>query len=79
MMQRKAKRVMRGKTQAKLWGSNEPYSRHPHPDPLPKGERDLLKQRWQKALDAAASDREAIDAQARAVFAADEIRNKTGK
>lgn len=29
-----------------------------------------MKQRWEKALDAAATDREAIDAQARAVFAA---------
>ncbi len=29
-----------------------------------------MKQRWQKALDAAAADREAIDKQARAVFAA---------
>ena len=29
-----------------------------------------VKQRWQKALDDAAADREAIDAQARAVFAA---------
>jgi DNA-binding phage protein len=29
-----------------------------------------VKQRWQKALDAAATDRETIDAQARAVFAA---------
>jgi len=45
-MQRKAKRVMRGKMPLKL------------------------KQRWQKALNAAAADREAIDAQARAVFAA---------
>jgi DNA-binding phage protein len=46
MMQRKAKRVIRGKMPAKL------------------------KQRWQKALNSAAADREAIDAQARAVFAA---------
>src|SRR5688572_5875471 len=46
MMQRKAKRMMRGKMPVKL------------------------KQRWQKALDAATADREAIDAQARAVFAA---------
>jgi len=29
-----------------------------------------IKQRWQKSLDAAAADRETIDAQARAVFAA---------
>jgi DNA-binding phage protein len=29
-----------------------------------------MKQRWEKALDAAATDRKAIDAQARAVFAA---------
>lgn len=29
-----------------------------------------VKQRWQKALDAAATDQQAIDAQARAVFAA---------
>jgi len=29
-----------------------------------------IKQRWQKALDAAAADRETIDSQARAVFAA---------
>src|SRR5688572_27880758 len=46
MMQRKAKRMMRGKMPVKL------------------------KQRWQKALDAATADREMIDAQARAVFAA---------
>jgi DNA-binding phage protein len=31
---------------------------------------DTVKERWEKALDAAAADREAIDAQARAVFAA---------
>ena len=29
-----------------------------------------IKQRWQQALDAATTDREAVDAQARAVFAA---------
>jgi DNA-binding phage protein len=45
MMQRKAKRMMRGKM------------------PAP------VKQRWQKALDDFAADREAIDSQARAVFA----------
>jgi hypothetical protein len=55
MMQRNAKRVMRGRMPAKI------------------------KQRWQKALDAAAADRQAIDARARAVFAAREIRNKPGK
>ena len=32
-----------------------------------------LKQRWQKALDAAAADRKAIDAQARAVFAGHDL------
>jgi DNA-binding phage protein len=46
MMQRKAKRVMRGK--------------------MPSA----VKERWRKALDAATADKEAIDSQARAVFAA---------
>jgi hypothetical protein len=69
-MQCKAKRVMRGKMPVRLWDSNKPCSRHPHPGPLPGGEGVLLEQRWQKALDAATADREAIDAQARAVFAA---------
>jgi DNA-binding phage protein len=45
-MQRKAKRVMRGKMPV------------------------AVKERWKKALDAAAADKEAIDAQARAVFSA---------
>ena len=45
-MQRKAKRVMRGKMPA------------------------TIKERWRKALDSATADKLAIDAQARAVFAA---------
>ena len=36
---------------------------------------EFLKQRWQKALDAGAADRDAIDAEARAVFAAHGKRN----
>ena len=37
---------------------------------LPGKMPDHVKQRWQKALDAAATDRQTIDSQARAVFAA---------
>jgi hypothetical protein len=73
-MQRKVKRVIRGRMPSKFRDSNKPCSRHPHPGPLPKGEGVLL-ERWRKALDAATADREAIDAQARAVFAGHDMRN----